>query len=246
MEELSKIARLADEATSKAPTGIRRDTIHHVVAIAQRAMERFQIQQASPLLLQFKITLANIKPEIWRRIEVPDGTLDDLHEHIQTAMGWTNSHLHDFRIHGCRYGDPLLLHNEYGDDDFVDSTTTCLSSIFENVRAPFRFKYEYDYGDCWLHEVVFEGWSTSTSTNPQPLCSAGARSCPPEDVGGYPGYANFLEVLADPEHEDHDHFVSWSGGKFDPERFNPADATKRMRKGLFDWRAELHQRPPFI
>lgn len=243
MTELVEIARRADDAIEtrfEMPAGMRRGSLYHVSDIAQQAVERFKMREvAVGLILRFRITLADIQPPIWRRIEVPNGTLDDLHEHIQTAMGWTNSHLHHFYIRGRRYGDPLLLHDDFGENDFIDSTTTGLSSIFENNRSPFRFGYEYDFGDCWMHEVVFEGWSTSESANPLPRCTAGARSCPPEDVGGFPGYANFLEVIADLEHEDHDHFVSWSGGKFDPEQFRPAEATKRMRKGLFDWRADL-------
>jgi hypothetical protein len=51
-------------------------------------------------VFQFKIMLLGIEPPIWRRIQTKDCTLDKLHEHIQTAMGWTNSHLHLFKIGG--------------------------------------------------------------------------------------------------------------------------------------------------
>jgi hypothetical protein len=64
-----------------------------------------------------------------------------------------------------------------------------------------------------------------------PLCLEGARACPPEDVGGIGGYAEFLEALADPEHERHDEFLEWTG-PFDPEEFDPKGATKQMLQGL--------------
>ena len=67
-------------------------------------------------IFQFKITLKEIKPPIWRRIQVKDCSLDKLHEHIQTAMGWTNSHLHQFEIDGVRYGDPELLTEGFEDE----------------------------------------------------------------------------------------------------------------------------------
>ena len=84
---------------------------------------------------QFKITLLHITPPIWRRIQVPDGTLDELHEHIQTAMGWTNSHLHDFLIGDRRYGDPELLDEDWGERDFLDSTEIHLSQLLATKPA---------------------------------------------------------------------------------------------------------------
>ena len=69
-----------------------------------------------------------------------------------------------------------------------------------------------------------------------PICLEGARHCPPEDVGGTPGYEEFLEAIADPEHERHDEFLTWVGGSFDPEEFDADKMTKKMRRGLPDWR----------
>ena len=106
---------------------------------------------------RFKITLLDVKPTIWRRIQVSDCTLDKLHEHVQAAMGWTNSHLHQFAIGGRRYGDPALLDDGWGDEDFIDSTKLRLSKLLEKKRKSFRFFYEYDFGDGWRHEIVYEG-----------------------------------------------------------------------------------------
>lgn len=184
---------------------------------------------------QFKITLVGSKPTIWRRIQVADCTLDKLHGHIQTAMGWTNSHLHQFEIGGKRYGDPKLLDDGFGDFKCVDSTRTKLSKIVPKAGKPFKFIYEYDFGDGWTHEILFEGNPKKEPRKKYPLCLEGARACPPEDVGGIGGFYEFLDGLADPKHERHDDFIEW-GGDYDIEDFDAQRATQEMRRGLPDWR----------
>jgi len=192
----------------------------------------------SGTVYQFKITLLDSEPPIWRRIQVQDCTLDKLHEHIQTAMGWTNSHLHQFEIKGERYGDPELLDDGVGDMDVEDSTTTMLSEILPASGKKFQFVYEYDFGDGWQHEVLYEGSPEPEKGKKYPLCLEGERACPPEDIGGVGGYEHFLEVIANPKHEEHADMKEWAGGKFDPEKFDPKAATKAMKKGLPDWRNE--------
>jgi hypothetical protein len=183
---------------------------------------------------QFKVTLLDTNPPIWRRIQVSDCTLDKLHEHIQTAMGWTNSHLHHFRIDERLFGDPLLMAENFTEMNYADSTRTMLSDIVPDGGERFRFEYEYDFGDGWQHEVLFEGRLRTEPGKRYPSCVEGARNCPPEDVGGVWGYADFLEAIADPKHEAHDEMRQWVGGKFDPERFDPSAATRRMKRGLTD------------
>ena len=187
------------------------------------------------LICQFKITLLDIEPVIWRRIQVEDGTLDQLHEHIQSAMGWTNSHLHQFQIKGERYGDPALLDDGYDDFQCVDSTATVLSKLLPKSGERFPFLYEYDFGDGWRHEILFEGYPQIDRQTKYPCCVEGERACPPEDVGGPWGYPGYLEALADPTHEEHEDYLEWNG-PFDPAAFSAAEATERMRQGLADWR----------
>ncbi len=110
-------------------------------------------------LIQFRITLLGSAPEIWRRIQVQDCTLDKLHEHIQTAMGWTNSHLHEFEIKGERYGDPALWDGGFEEYDGSDSTTTMISDILPKRSKRFAFKYVYDFGDSWEHGNFIGGLS---------------------------------------------------------------------------------------
>jgi hypothetical protein len=151
-------------------------------------------------------------------------------------MGWTNSHLHDFEIKGKRYGDPELIDDGFADFECEDSTCTRISDIVPKNGKPFKFRYEYDFGDSWEHEMLFEGRPAVDPKASYPLCLEGARACPPEDVGGVWGYADFLEALADPKHEQHDEFVEWAG-RCKPEAFNTKKATKAMKKGLPDWRS---------
>jgi len=111
-----------------------------------------------------------------------------------------------------------------------------LSKIVPKSGKRLRFEYEYDFGDSWWHEVPFEGCLRIELGQRYPLGVEGERACPPEYVGGTSGYNESLEVLADPSDEQHERFVEWIGGKFDPEDFDSENATKRMRRGLPDWR----------
>lgn len=187
-------------------------------------------------LYQFKITLLGAKPAIWRRIQVPDCTLDRLHEYIQTAMGWTNSHLHHFRIGEQLYGDPLLMQENMEELGYEDSTTTLVSEIIPTSGKRFRFIYEYDFGDGWEHEVLCEGCPKAEADRKYPLCLQGKRACPPEDCGGVWGYADFLEAIRNKNHEQHEDMLEWIGGQFDPEEFDASVATRCMRQGLPNWR----------
>lgn len=237
-KELESIREKAEAARSHADTGMIRNSLRHIVDAVTKALEESEgigSIPASERLYQFKITLLESQPPIWRRIQVKNCTLDKLHEHIQTAMGWTNSHLHQFDSDGKRYGDPELLDDGFDDFECVDSTVTKISEIAPKDGKRFQFTYEYDFGDDWQHEVIFEGCLRAEKGQRYPLCVEGERNCPPEDVGGVWGYAEFLEAIADPKHEQHDDFVEWAG-KFDPEEFDAGKTTKAMRRGLPDWR----------
>jgi hypothetical protein len=216
----------------------------HEKAVAQedeslqgRKAVRSKSSHPAATVYQFKITLQESHPPIWRRVQVQDCTLDKLHEHIQTAMGWTNSHLHHFKIGEQLYGDPDLMQENFEDMDYKDSTSTRISDILPKRARRFRFQYEYDFGDSWYHEVLFEGVVQADPKVKYPLCVEGERACPPEDCGGIWGYPDFVEAIQNPDHEQHEELLEWVGGSFDPEEFNPAKATKAMRKGLPDWRS---------
>ena len=118
---------------------MRRNAMRHIIEVATQAIEDSQGIGAIPVaerLYQFRILLKHSKPEVWRRIQVKRCTLDKLHEHIQTAMGWTNSHLHQFHINGERYGDPELLDDGFEDDVF---TALCNQAIRKGLISTGRY-----------------------------------------------------------------------------------------------------------
>ncbi len=119
--------------------------------------------------------------------------------------------------------------------DGLDSTKTYLSQILPINGKRFAFTHEYDFGDGWNHEVLFEGSPTIDPKAKYPLCVEGKRACPPEDCGGIFGYTCFLEVISNPKYKEHDNMGEWIGGPFDSEDFDSKEATKAMRKRLPDW-----------
>ncbi len=180
------------------------------------------------LLFQFKITLLDIQPAIWRRIQIPDCTLVDLHEYIQAAFGWENYHLHQFEIDGVQYRQSAQNGDEF-DADFEDETDVLLSKLLPKSKKKVRWLYEYDFGDGWRHEVLFEGFPPLNPKTKPPVCLEGERACPPEDCGGPPGYADYLDAICDPKHERHEEMLEWRG-PFDPSVFDMKKATKQMRR----------------
>ncbi|MFM7150309.1 MAG: plasmid pRiA4b ORF-3 family protein [Gemmataceae bacterium] len=180
------------------------------------------------LLYQFKITLLDVKPAIWRRIQVPDCNLNDLHEYIQAAFGWWNSHMHQFEIAGRTYSQPSPFGDDFG-MEFRDETDVLLSTLIPKSGGRFRWIYEYDFGDGWRHEIVFEGFPAADPKAKVPLCLEGKRACPPEDCGGPWGYADYLAIMANPKHRDYKEMLEWNG-PFDPEAFDVKKATTAMRK----------------
>jgi hypothetical protein len=174
---------------------------------------------------QVKITLLGVEnPPVWRRVLVPAAIrLDRLHEVIQATMGWQNYHLHAFIDGQTYYGvpDPEL--------SFRDEHTTKLNDL---AAPDGRLLYNYDFGDDWDHEILIEKAAVAESGARYPRCLAGQAACPPEDVGGWPGYARLIDILTDPGHAEHQDMLDWFGldsrGQFDPERFDPDEANQRL------------------
>jgi len=121
------------------------------------------------------------------------------------------------------------------DIDYNNSKRTKIVEIILEA-GQLIFEYEYDFGDCWQHDVVFEGRMRQEKEVKYPRCIDGSRACPPEDIGGIYGYVEFCEAIADPKHERHKELRRWIGREFDPEAFDAAKATMRMQKGLPKWR----------
>ena len=178
-------------------------------------------------IFQFRITLMDIEPPIWRRIQVRDCTLGELHEHIQAAMGWQDCHLHQFTINDVEFGPIAPDAMPFG-PEFEDETQVVLSDVLPQQGERFLFGYTYDFGDDWRHEVLLEGKPNAIAGEKYPVCLEGERACPPEDVGGPWGFADYLEALTDPSHDQHAELLEWRG-RFDPEVFDAAKVTRTMR-----------------
>ena len=166
-------------------------------------------------IYQLKITLDEIKPPIWRRIQVrSDITLYQLHRIIQVTMGWCGGHLHQFIINRETYSIPIPM------DDFevIDERDVTLNQFIEDEK--FRFAYEYDFGDSWYHIILVEKILPPESDMGHPVCLKGKRECPPEDCGGAYGYEEFLEAIQNPEHPEHEEMLDWVEYNFDPEEFD--------------------------
>ncbi len=168
-------------------------------------------------IFQLKINLQYAKPPIWRRIQVPgDMNLETLHKIIQLCMGWTDSHLHQFRIDGAWYSLP-----DEEDDMFSskpkDEAKFTLQTLQKKILP--GFQYIYDYGDDWLHQISVEKVLSPNEGKPYPVLMTGKRACPPEDIGGIPGFLNLIEVLKDPEDENYEEYLDWLDEEYDPARF---------------------------
>ncbi len=183
---------------------------------------------------RFKITLAETRPVIWRRIETRDVGLQQLHELIQTAMGWTNSHLHCFLIGGKRFTDPRFMEDASDDLGETSYAGVHVSDLVSEFGPRLKLEYEYDYGDDWRHAIKLEAVKEAERRVQYPRCIDGARACPPEDIGGVWGFADYVEAIQDPDHEEHEELLEWNG-PFDPAEFDPAKATRRMKQGLPAW-----------
>lgn len=179
---------------------------------------------AKTRIFQLKIQLADIRPPVWRRVLVPGEIgLGELHEVIQAAFGWTNTHLHEFEIGGGRYGTP---DPDWGNDEVHNESR---AKLFRLVGEGDRLNYTYDFGDDWEHRITVEKIVPPQDGTHYPACTAGRRACPPEDVGGPWGYAEFLEALGDRDHEEHESWTEWIGGSFDPDEFDLAAADAALK-----------------
>jgi len=166
-------------------------------------------------IYQIKVTLKGLRPPIWRRILVrSDTTLGRLHSILRRSMGWTGAHLHQFAAGRTRLGGPKPDHGQA----VYEERWVKLNQIV--TRGGLRFRYEYDFGDGWLHDLLVEKVLPPEPDQQYPVCLKGRRACPPEDVGGIRGYAGFLEAIRNPDHPEHKHYLEWTGGEFDPEYFD--------------------------
>lgn len=183
---------------------------------------------------RLRIELRDVKPTIWRRIEVPSTyTFWDLHCAIQEAMGWFDSHLHDFRVGPRR---DVVVSTD--DEDMPGALVEWETPISDHLaKKGDRALYTYDFGDDWRHDISVVAIAPQAAGAKYPVCVDGRRACPPEDCGGPWGYADMIAALADPMDVQHQEMRDWAGADFDPEKFDKgAVSFEDPRERLKAWR----------
>ncbi len=174
-------------------------------------------------ILTLKITLVGAKPPIWRRVQVPGGiSLGQLHDVIQIAMGWTDSHLHQFEQNRIYFGPP--------DRDIEWQRRNERRVRVDEVlsRVGDRIDYEYDFGDSWTHAIVLERIDDASAAPAGAVLLKARGACPPEDCGGIGGFWRFLEILDDPDDPEHAAMLEWYGGPFDRAAVDIAGVNARL------------------
>jgi Plasmid pRiA4b ORF-3-like protein len=166
-----------------------------------------------------EVHIVDIEPAISRTLELPmDLNLAQLHEVLQAAFGWTDSHLHQFNIGGLTYSAPEYDEGSSSRRTFEASEVRLADFSFV-YNTPILIFYEYDFGDNWKHAVSLASKPSEAGIK-YPRCINGSRAGPPEDVGGSFGYADFLVAWRDPLNDRHKNMRRWVGRRYDPERFD--------------------------
>jgi hypothetical protein len=189
-------------------------------------------------IYQLKVTLRGAHKPIWRQFQVRgDITLAKLHRILQAVMGWTDTHLHQFVIRGKQYG--IAGGIETGQRRTMDEHKPRLSDVVSGQAL--RFAYEYDFGDGWQHELFVEDILSPKAGVGYPICLAGARACPPEDVGGMAGYETLMEAIHNPNHPQHEKYLEWIAGRFDSEAFDVDEVNRKLRRLKLVKRLDDHE-----
>jgi len=180
-------------------------------------------------IYQIQIALKRFKPKIWRRLLIPsDLLLSDFHKVIQTSMGWTNSHLHQFIKNRTFYTVKMQDDDLWDEMDNVDYKEIKISDLLKKEKD--KIVYEYDFGDGWEHDIILEKILPPDNDTKHPICLTGKMNCPPEDCGGIWGYSDMLEILKDPDHEEYESYIEWLGEEFDPKYFDKDEVNELLRE----------------
>jgi hypothetical protein len=175
---------------------------------------------------RLKVTLRQVKPPVWRRIEVDSNIkLSELSGVLEASMGWLGGHLHAFEADGVRYEIPDG--DSFGVRRPRDERTARLGEVLPAVTS--KMRWDYDFGDGWKHDVVVESIEPTKRDATYPTCLAGRCACPPDDCGGPGGYSDLLAAIGDPTHEEHAELTDWLPPGFDADEFDIAEATEMMR-----------------
>lgn len=195
MTEPTDVQHLVKQLMARASPGENRALLDALMSgQVSSIFEKLKRDQAPTLLpiptevrgFRVRLDLHGAKPPVWRRLDMPgDLTLPRLHDVIQAAMGWSNSHLHRFRI-GRDHRSPYFVTNfdlDEGDEGLLEDDVR-LDQLLSAEGD--EFWYEYDFGDGWDHKLTVEEILEAPPSTAH--CTGGRMACPPEDCGGLGGY----------------------------------------------------------
>lgn len=168
-------------------------------------------------VVQLTLTLNNWKPRIWRRIWMRDDTrLDKVSMYLYSSMSWCGYHLSDIKTKNASYGDTSI------DEPLPEMLNWKKYTLRDLINQKIKqFKYYYDFGDSWEMTVNMSVQKKLDPEAPYPVCVNGENAAPPEDIGSYPGYEEFIEVMKNPKHKEYKVLAKWWGHKnFDPSHFS--------------------------
>lgn len=172
--------------------------------------------------LKIKISLKDLPHKCERTLLVPEQiNMLQLHFLIQHSFGWHNAHLFEFQDKKWKSEISIGVPNDnHLDFDFIETLTasdTKLKNVFIDNNASKAFWYWYDFGDDWWHRISFLKVTNKDmkAYDSTPICLKAIGKCPPEDVGGPWGYADFLEIINDKNHPEYEEFREWQGLDFD-------------------------------
>lgn len=184
-------------------------------------------------LIELKIVLNDVRPLVWRKVVLdPKISLYNLHFVIQKAMGWQNSHLHDFTVDDGtrRFGTSDSVHNGFEDEDEIEEADSQFVTLLEIFQEGYKkIIYNYDFGDSWEHTLTCVGKVERIKGARYPQCVDGSGACPPEDCGGSHGYTELCKVLSNPKDIEYRQMKKWVGRGFNPTKFSIDEVNKRLR-----------------
>ena len=182
-------------------------------------------------VIQLNISIQHSEPLIFRTVQVKkETTFFELHHIIQIVMGWQNYHLFEFNLDGYRVGliEESEKCNGYGSDQVLDASSVKMTDILSGEKE--TFLYNYDFGDCWMHEISLEKFVKKEAKVVYPICIDGRYNCPPEDCGGILGFYHILSIIQDTAHPEYKETRQWVGKKYDPSMFDKNKVNRKLRQ----------------
>ena len=232
----AELLRAWERAAAEATPAELHEAMQHLLSLGGDAAEqlartpppsRRRPRRSDTVTYRVRVDLVGTKPPLWRRLELAsDLFLDELHDVIQEAFGWTDSHLHRFACGPSRDSRDLEHYLcpfdvEEGDVGIPEHEVRLDEVLLDEGDTLY---YDYDYGDNWRHTLTLEAVVERTDHAPRAVCTAGRRPGPPEDCGGVHCYQTIV-AAQDPTHPDHAEataeFVHIYGDDIDPDMFDP-------------------------